>query len=155
MAVKWGPLALVRLCWMVLFLGLFSTLVAAAKSTKATILIISRDMESAKAGHVGLQGYAIPYRVLVVPQAGATLPRLSAAVNQGNFGGIVVLGDVAYDYGNGQFKSALTDPQWDELYAYQKAFNVRMVRLDVYPGPKFGMENNNNILFKQTILTKE
>jgi hypothetical protein len=133
---------------MVLFLGLFTSIVSAAKSTKATVLIISRDMESAKAGHVGLQGYAIPYRVLVVPQVGATLPRLSSSPTQGNFGGIVVLGDVAYDFGNGQFKSSLTDPQWDELFAYQKTFNVRMVRLDVYPGPKFGVSHKNSGSFK-------
>lgn len=27
-----------------------------------------------------------------------------------------------------------------QLYSYQAAFGVRMVRLDVYPGPAFGME---------------
>jgi hypothetical protein len=138
MAVHWGQLALFRLFVSVLFLGLFSSVVSAAKSTKATVLIIARDIDSARSAHSGLQGYAIPYRVLVVPQPGATLPRLNASATVGNFGGIVVLGDVSYDFGGGSFRSALTDPQWEELFAYQKAFNIRMVRLDVYPGPKFG-----------------
>lgn len=44
---------------------------------------------------------------------------------------------MSYQYPNGFF-SALTTEQWNALYAYQTAFGVRMVRLDVYPGPDFG-----------------
>jgi hypothetical protein len=137
MATHGGRMTLLQLCFFLL-LGFLST-VQAAKQVKATVLIISRDIDSARSAHSGLQGHAIPYRVLVVPQAGATLPKLNTSATVGNFGGVVVLGDVAYDYGGGSFRSALTDPQWDELFAYQKSFNVRMIRLDVYPGPKFGM----------------
>ena len=139
MAVHWGRLALFRLFTIAVFFGLFSSLVTAAKSTKATILIIAKDVNSARAAHSGLQGYGIPYRVIVVPEAGATLPRLNNSATVGNFGGIVVHGEVSYDYGKNNYKSALTDQQWDELFAYQKAFRIRMVRLDVFPGPKFGM----------------
>jgi hypothetical protein len=117
---------------------LFSTTVFAAPKTKATVLIIARDIDAARSAHSGLQGYAIPYRVLVVPQSGATLPKLNQTATDGNYGGIVVLSEVSYDFGGGVFKSGLTDQQWDQLFAYQKAFKVRMVRLDVYPGPKFG-----------------
>jgi hypothetical protein len=138
MACSWSRLALFRLFVTALFLGLFSSVAYAAKTTKATVLIIAKDIDSARTAHSGLQGYAIPYRVLVVPVTGATLPRLNASAIAGNFGGIVVLGDVSYDYGGATFRSALTDPQWDELFAYQKSFNVRMIRLDVYPGPRFG-----------------
>lgn len=129
---------LIRLFFSVVLLGLW-TGVSAAKSIKATVLIIARDIDSARSAHSGLQGYAIPYRVLVVPQSGATLPKLNGTATAGNFGGIVVLGDVSYQYEGGSFKSALTDPQWEELFSYQKSFSIRMIRLDVYPGPKFGM----------------
>ena len=141
MEARWGRLSLFRLFVTAVLLGFLTSVVSAAKSTKATILVIAKDADSASAAHSGLQGYAIPYRVLVVPQAGATLPRLTASPNSGNFGGIVVLGDVSYKFEGEVFRSALTDPQWEELFAYQKAFNVRMVRLDVFPGPKFGMHD--------------
>jgi len=48
------------------------------------------------------------------------------------------IGDVTYSYSSG-WRSALTDPQWQQLYDYQTAFNVRMVRLDVYPGAEYGI----------------
>jgi len=56
----------------------------------------------------------------------------------GNYGAIVVLGDVSYSYSSGLFQSALTDAQWNTLYAYQVQYGVRMVRLDVYPDAQFG-----------------
>jgi hypothetical protein len=45
---------------------------------------------------------------------------------------------VTYSYDEG-WRSALTDDQLLEIFNYQKDFNVRMVRLDVFPGPNFGM----------------
>ena len=46
---------------------------------------------------------------------------------------------VSYDYGGTTgFQSALTNDQWNQLYAYQLAFGVRMVQYDVYPGPLYG-----------------
>ena len=138
MASPWSPIRFLRVYILFAIVGFLAFVAEAAKNTKATVLIIARDINSAKTAHSGLQGYGIPYRVLVVPQGGATLPQLQSSATQGNFGGIVVLGDVAYNYGGGSFRSALTDPQWDQLTAYQKAFHVRMVRIDVYPGPKFG-----------------
>lgn len=44
---------------------------------------------------------------------------------------------MSYEYSTGFF-SALTTQQWNTLYSYQTAFGIRMVRLDVYPGPDFG-----------------
>jgi hypothetical protein len=131
-------LSSLRLFLAIAVIGLLTSVVSAANSAKATVLIIARDIDAARSAHSGLQGYGIPYRVLVVPQSGATLPTLTSSQTQGNYGGIVILGDVAYDYGGGSFRSALTDPQWDQLFTYQKKFKVRMIRLDVYPGPKFG-----------------
>ena len=73
----------------------------------------------------------------MVPQAGVSLPALNSS-SGGNFGGIVVAAEVSYDYGTDGFQSALTTDQWNQLYAYQLTYGVRMVQYDVYPGPKFG-----------------
>jgi hypothetical protein len=142
MALNWSRQWPGRVLLSLWILSLFSTF-AAAMSTKSTLLIIAKDSETAKAAHSGLQGYAIPYRVLMVPQGGVTLPQLNSSATQGNFGGFVILSDVSYNYTTATgsaYRSAITDPQWEQMFAYQRAFKVRMVRLDVYPGPKYGME---------------
>jgi hypothetical protein len=127
--------------WIFAFLFSVFSLVSGAINTKATVLIIARDDFTARSAHSGLQGYGIPYRVLIVPKAGAQLPPLNSSATTGNFGGIVVVSDVSYDYQTAPnpFRSALTDSQWQSLYDYQKTFHVRMVRLDVYPEGQFGM----------------
>ncbi|KAK7430755.1 hypothetical protein QQZ08_002799 [Neonectria magnoliae] len=48
------------------------------------------------------------------------------------------LDSVSYNYDNA-WRSAVTDAQWDALYAYQTNFNVHMVRINEFPGPKFGV----------------
>jgi hypothetical protein len=107
-------------------------------NTKADILVIARDATSAKNLASGFNGYGIPYSTLVVPQAGAALPALNTS-GVGNYGGIVIHGQVSYDYGGTLgFQSALTADQWNQLYAYQTSYGTRMVHLDVYPGPLFG-----------------
>jgi hypothetical protein len=111
----------------------------AATSVKSTVLVIARDTASAYSGYSGLNGYGIPYQLLIVPQAGVALPVLNSSATTGNFGAIVVLSEVSYDYGGTLgFQSALTADQWTALYEYQVSFGVRMVRLDVFPGPNFG-----------------
>ncbi|RDW68147.1 hypothetical protein BP6252_09543 [Coleophoma cylindrospora] len=110
-----------------------------ATSVSSTILIIARDNSSAYSAYSGLNGYRIPFQILAVPQTGVPLPTLNSSATAGNFGAIVVLSEVSYDYGT-SFASALTSDQWAALYAYQIAFGVRMVRLDVYPGPSSGTE---------------
>ncbi|GES57607.1 extracellular serine-rich protein [Aspergillus terreus] len=107
-------------------------------SVLANILVIARDSASAKVASSGLNGYGIPFTTLLVPQSGVQLPALNSS-SGGNFGGIVVAGEVSYDYGNTTgYQSALTTDQWNQLYAYQLAYGVRMVQYDVYPGPNFG-----------------
>lgn len=109
-------------------------------SVSSTVLIFARDSASAYSAFSGLNGYGIPYQVVIVPQAGITLPVLNSST-QGNFGSIVVLSEVSYDYGGTLgFQSALNTSQWEELYQYQINFGVRMVRLDVFPGPNFGTQ---------------
>ena len=112
--------------------------VVSQDSVSANILVIAKDDASANSASSGLNGYGIPFTKLIVPQVGVELPALNSS-SGGNFGGIVVAAEVSYDYGGDQgFQSALTTDQWNQLYAYQLAYGVRMVQYDVYPGPKFG-----------------
>ncbi|EDU47646.1 hypothetical protein PtrSN002B_008332 [Pyrenophora tritici-repentis] len=129
-----------------LFLQHVSAYVGSA-TVSSTILIIARDTTSATNGAaLGLQGYGIPYEILTVPQAGiANLPLLNSTVTNGNYGGIITISEVGYNY-NDLYYSALTDAQWSQLYAYQTNFGVRMVRLDVYPTADFGVSPNGGNL---------
>lgn len=108
-------------------------------SVSSTILVIARDQTSAQNGATsGLQGYGIPFEVLTVPKAGiSSLPVLNGSATNGNYGGIVIVSEVGYDYDT-QYYSALTRVQWNQLYNYQIQFGVRMVRLDVFPTTDFG-----------------
>ncbi|KAE9978646.1 hypothetical protein Vi05172_g3830 [Venturia inaequalis] len=128
-----------RLWPIALAISIFSTIASAAVSTRANILVIAKDELTAKSAHFGLQAYGIPYRVLIVPQAGLALPVLNSSATVGNYGGFVIVGDVSYKYNESvPFRSALTSAQWQSLYDYQKDFKVRMIRIDVYPEPQFG-----------------
>jgi len=109
----------------------------AAISVASTVLVLARELPSANSATSGLQGYGIPYDVVLVPQSGVTLPPLSSSGTEGSYGGIVVMSEVAYRYDSG-WASALTTAQWQTLYEYQAAFGARMVRLDAFPAPEFG-----------------
>ncbi|KAJ9624033.1 hypothetical protein H2203_005480 [Taxawa tesnikishii (nom. ined.)] len=121
-----------------LALSLLTTAAAAGKTVGNTILVFARDTASAGSATSGLQGYGIPYQTVIVPQEGITLPTLNSSTTAGNYGGFIVLSEVSYDY-NGSWESAISTAQWQQLYNYQTDFKVRMVRLDVYPGPDFGV----------------
>lgn len=126
-----------------LFLLLSGTSAYIGRTTvSSTILIFARDTTSANNGAaLGLSGYGIPYEIALVPQAGiASLPQLNSSSTRGNYGGIVIVSEVGYNYNN-QYLSALTDKQWNELYSYQSNFGARMVRLDVYPTSDFGVSS--------------
>lgn len=132
-----------RLWTVALAISIFTSFTSAAVSTRANILVIAKDELTAKSAHFGLQAYGIPYRVLIVPQEGLALPLLNSSATVGNYGGFVIVGDVSYKYDQAvnPFRSALTDAQWQSLYDYQKNFKVRMIRIDVYPEPQFGISN--------------
>ncbi|KAK3349655.1 hypothetical protein B0T25DRAFT_247462 [Lasiosphaeria hispida] len=109
-----------------------------AISVSNTILVFARDATSATFATSGLQGYGIPYQVVVVPQAGAALPALNSSSAEGNYGAIIILSEVAYEYPTG-WASALSADQWQALYDYQTSFRIRMVRLDSFPAAEFGV----------------
>ncbi|KAM7185194.1 non-anchored cell wall protein-1 [Rhypophila sp. PSN 637] len=121
-----------------LLIALYASLTAAALSVSSTILVFARDAVSAKSATSGLQGYGIPYQVVIVPQAGIALPALTASGSTGNYGGIIVLSDVAYEYPTG-WASAITADQWQTIYSYQVAYGIRLVRLDSFPNTDLGV----------------
>jgi hypothetical protein len=110
---------------------------ASAKTVTSKILVFARNAAEATSGTSGLNAYGIPFQLILVPQSGITLPTLSSGT-VGNYGGIIVLSEVAYEYSSG-WASGITAAQWQTLYNYQTAFGVRMARLDVYPGEEFGV----------------
>jgi len=108
-------------------------------TVKSTILVFARDDASAYSAYSGLNAMGIPYELLIVPQAGITLPVLNTSMTAGNYGGFVILSEVSYNYGASLgFQSALSAAQWASLYQYQLDFGARMVRMDAFPGPVFG-----------------
>jgi len=111
---------------------------ACAISVSNKILVLARDAYAASTATSGLQGYGIPFQVVLVPQAGITLPALSASATVGNYGGIIVVSEVAYEYSTG-WTSALTPAQWTTIYNYQTTYKVRLVRLDVFPSTDLGV----------------
>lgn len=114
-----------------------TTPAAAGVNVNSTVLILARDSFDVASVSPGLDGYGIPWQQVLIPQAGAPLPTLNSSMTQANYGSIILIGSISYDY-NGTYNSALTTAQWDQLYAYQTTFKVRMVRINEYPGPNFG-----------------
>ncbi|RSL99580.1 hypothetical protein CEP52_009643 [Fusarium oligoseptatum] len=82
-------------------------------------------------------GYGIPFEKVLVPQTGFELPTLNSSSSKGNYGGIVVVDSVSYEYSDG-WRSAISTEQWEKIYEYQINFKVRLVRINEYPGPNFG-----------------
>lgn len=117
---------------------LVSTAVAQSGiQVNSTVLILARDSFDVASVSPGLDAYAIPWQQYLIPQAGAPLPTLNSSLTQANYGSIILIGSISYDY-NGTYNSALTTAQWNQLYAYQTNFKIRMVRINEYPGPNFG-----------------
>ncbi|KAJ9624482.1 hypothetical protein H2203_005217 [Taxawa tesnikishii (nom. ined.)] len=102
-----------------------------------TILVFARSSTEAYSAYSGLLAYGIPYQLVIVPQSGITLPTLNSSDTHGNYAGIITLSEVSYDY-DGTWAPAITTDQYNQLYAYQTSFGVKMVRLDVYPDAQFG-----------------
>jgi hypothetical protein len=118
-----------------------SVVYACTRTVDGTVLIIGRNDYDISNAAAGFNAYGIKWQQLIVPSGGAALPTLNSTLEHGNYGGIVVMAEVAYDLPTG-WGSALTTAQWNELYQYQVDFGVRMVRLDVYPTPEFGTTIN-------------
>ncbi|KAH8659221.1 hypothetical protein BGZ60DRAFT_492740 [Tricladium varicosporioides] len=111
--------------------------VHAAVTVNSTILVIARDSNATFSGTSVLQGYGIPFYVLDLSQKGAVLPTLNSSADSGNYGGIVTISNRDYSKAD-DGHNMLSDKQWQQLYTYQEAFAVRMVRLNSFPLKEFG-----------------
>jgi len=101
-------------------------------------LILIRQGDNPYSVVSGLQGYGIPYEISYVSKTGYQLPALNSSKTQGNYGGIISLSELAYEYDGGVWNSGISTDQYNTIYAYQTAFGVRFVRIDAYPQPSFG-----------------
>ncbi|GAB7344911.1 hypothetical protein MBLNU457_3347t1 [Dothideomycetes sp. NU457] len=106
------------------------------RQVASTILVIVRNSIDQYSATSGLNAHGIPFQVLTVPQNGTDLPQLNSSSTYGNFGAIILSGEVSYEYSAG-WASALTPDQFTQLYNYQVSFGVRLVRLNVYPGSNY------------------
>lgn len=111
--------------------------VAQGATVGSTILVLVRSSDNAYAVTSGLDAYGIPYEIAQVPQDGFQLPTLNTT-NHGNYGGIISLSELAYDYGGGNWHSGISADQYTSIYNYQLAYGVRFVRIDAFPQPAFG-----------------
>jgi hypothetical protein len=115
--------------------------VNAAVTVNSTLLVLVRDNNATLPGTLVLQGYGIPYQVVDLSVPGAGFPQINSTPDAGKFGGIVAVS--ARDYKNGDdWKTAISDTQWQQLYKYQEAFGVRLVRLNAWPSSDFGVQSS-------------
>lgn len=134
-----------RLFSMLLQLGLACIIAAtvaplpAAAETPVTIdmklLVISADgTEPVFAGIKSvLDQIGVPYDTLIASQTPLTPAMLSNGSGAGKYQGILLAtGNLGYA-SNGGFQSALTQAQWEMLWAYEADFRVRQVTLYTYP----------------------
>jgi len=111
---------------------------AVAATVDSKILVLVRVGDNPYSVVSGLQGYGIPYEISQVSKTGYQLPALNSSKSQGNYGGIISLSELAYEYDGGVWNSGISNDQYNTIYAYQLAFGVRFVRIDAYPQPAFG-----------------
>lgn len=117
--------------------GLMVEVATCDHTVDGTILVLGRTTADAEIAAAGLKGYGIAYEAVAVPQTGIELPSLNSSSDHGNYGGIVLLSEVSYEFEDG-WRSAITEEQFDALFKYQVDFGVRMVRLDAFPSSEFG-----------------
>jgi hypothetical protein len=129
--------SIIRLCMAVATLP---SLISAAITVNSTLLILSREANATASGVAVLQGYGIPYQVVDLSVPAAGFPQLNSTSDTGNFGGIVAVSARPYSGGD-DWSKVLSEKQWQELYRYQEAFGVRMVRLNAWPSADYGVQS--------------
>jgi hypothetical protein len=134
--------SIVRLC---VVASILPALIDAAVTVNSTLLVLSREANATASGVSVLQGYGIPYQVVDLSIPAAGFPQLNSTPDTGNFGGIVAVSARAYSGGD-DWSKVLSDKQWQELYRYQEAFGVRMVRLNAWPSVDFGVQSAGGVV---------
>ena len=114
-----------------------STTAAGITKIDNKVLILARDADGANSASAGLSAYGIPFEQVTIPKVGGPIPALNTTATEGKYSGIIVMDALSYGYDDG-WRSAVTEDQWNTIWAYQANFKVRMVRINEFPGPSFG-----------------
>ncbi|KAJ3101949.1 hypothetical protein HDU97_000925 [Phlyctochytrium planicorne] len=107
-------------------------------------LVLSTDYTVAMAPIHTLMSYTIPFDLVIISPANMTQNSLNLEVTANQHGKyhfvVLATGGMIAEFPNGTFASTLSPNQWDELYAYQANYNVRLVALNDAPKPEFGTD---------------
>ncbi|KAF3214108.1 hypothetical protein TWF679_004976 [Orbilia oligospora] len=122
--------------------SLSSTSTAATPSATYTllnnVLILAPDQSTAALTEQPLDGYGMAWDTFIVPKEGIELPALTSNNSDGSitckYNIIAMHSQLSYDYGDLGWRSALTQEQMNQIYAYQVSCNVRMVHFNIWPG---------------------
>lgn len=92
-----------------------------------------------------LQSIGMPYDVITLTKNGAiisTAPlQLLNADGSGKYYGVITTsGELAFEANNGNWDTALTPSQWEDLKTYEAQFSVRRVSLYTYPSDLIGAQ---------------
>ncbi|KAJ3315536.1 hypothetical protein HDU76_002165 [Blyttiomyces sp. JEL0837] len=116
--------------------------VAGGITVDQRVLVLTKPNEG-NVSTIILQAYGIPYDVVEVPIAGISGNlTLQSGTTTGLYNLIVMTSALTYPYvvnGQTQYNSALTKAQMAFIYAYQVAFNARLVNLADFPDPATGV----------------
>jgi VCBS repeat-containing protein len=121
---------------------------------KLKVLIITADPTDTNTAlpaiEQALNFQGTPYTVsTATPRpSDATTNRLASLLSSGcsaNFDGVILgNGQVAYTDPTAGWESALTDPEWQSLYAFEAAFNIRQVSWYTFPDANYGFNAPNS-----------
>ncbi|KAK6348079.1 hypothetical protein TWF718_005897 [Orbilia javanica] len=122
--------------------SLSSTSTAAAPSATYAllnnVLILAPNQATAALTEQPLDGYGMAWDTFIVPKEGIDLPALTSNNSDGTitckYNVIAMHSQLSYDYGTEGWRSALTQAQMNQIYAYQVSCGVRMVHFNIWPG---------------------
>ncbi|KAI1052580.1 hypothetical protein LB507_009783 [Fusarium sp. FIESC RH6] len=104
----------------------------------STILILGTSDYACDSAASGLLSYGIPFEKVLVPKEGFAMPSLNSSSSEGKYGAIIIIDAASYQYESG-WASAITSDMWDQIYEYQLHFHARLVRINEFPSPQFGV----------------
>jgi len=129
---------------LLLLLSALSSIADAAVTVNNTLLVLARDSNATSSGTFVLDGYGIPYQVVDLSVQPTSLPQLNSTQDAGNFGGIVTVSARGYS-GSDDWSKVLSNEQWKDIYNYQEAFGVRLVRLNAWPSTDYGVQSSGGL----------
>lgn len=129
--LNFGRSAAVKLAFLSLFIA------PAFAYYNSTVLVIGTSGDVTEEAVYILRSYGLTYQTLIFSQNGDNvLPPLETD-DGGNYGLLIPVANVQFP---NTTTSALTNDQWNTLYAYQEKYSIRMVQVAASPNTKFGVK---------------